>query len=138
MKQSELHSKIVKLTNINDFGCYFLDLLFVAKGREPELDEMLHYYDLFTENEWMEDDCYVKNPCAILECLTGKKFTVKKDTAIDKEATHVIGHYHNPNTGLKHFVVTDKSNKVVWDSIENSDTVKNGYIESYRLFTEVK
>lgn len=136
MKQNELFDEIIKLQNIYETGCYFLDLLFLAKGREPEMVEMLHYYDLFIKNDWMEEDCYIKNPCAILKHLTGKSFTIKKDVVIDKDATYVLGYYYNPTTNIHHFVIMNKFNEVMWDSIQNSNTVKNGFIESYRLFYE--
>lgn len=136
MKQSELYSTIEKLNNIKVSGCYFLDLLFVAKGKEPELDDMLHYYDFFIENDWMDNGCYIKNPCAILEFLTDKKFTVKKDSVFDASATYIIGYYHNPRLNINHFVVMSKDDKVRWDSIENSVTVRDGIKTSYRLFYE--
>ena len=86
----------------------------------------------------MDEECYVKDPCAILTYLTGKKYSVTKDSVFDSSAAHVIGYYYNPNTDLHHFVVMDKYNVVRWDSIEDSNTVKNGFIESYRLFKEIK
>ena len=86
----------------------------------------------------MDEDCFIKNPCAILNHLTGKKYSVTKDSVLDSDATHIIGYYYNPNTNLHHFVVMDKYNEVKWDSIEDSNTVKNGFVESYRLFKEIK
>lgn len=136
MKQSDLKGLDKKVENIYKYGCYFLDLLYLAKGREPEMVEMLRYYDLFIENDWMEEDCYVKNPCAILKHLTGKSFTIKKDSVFYKDATYVLGYYYNPTTNIHHFVIMNKFNEVMWDSIQNSNTVKNGFIESYRLFYE--
>lgn len=138
MKQNELYDTIKKLNSIHDYGCYFLDLLFVVKRREPEMSEILDYYDVFIQNDWMEEDCYIKNPCAILEYFTGKKFKIKKDSVFDKQATYIIGYYYNPVTNLNHFVVINRFNEVLWDSIENSKTVRDGFITSYRLFYECK
>ena len=138
MKQSELKGLYKKLKNIYDYGCYFLDLLFISKYEEPTLEEIIKYYDIFITKDWMDENCFIKNPCAILNYLTGKKYYVRKDLAFDSSASHIIGYFYNPSTNLHHFVVMNKYNKVSWDSIENSNTVKNGMIESYRLFKEIK
>lgn len=136
MKQSEFKGLDKKVEKIYGYGCYFLDLLFLAKGIEPEIEEIMHYYDLFVKNEWMEDNCYIKNPCAILKHLTGKTFNVKKSDVFDRDADYIIGCYYNPTANLNHFVVMSKDDKVLWDSIENSITVRDGIRTSYRLFYE--
>lgn len=141
MKQSELKGLDNKLKNIYDYGCYFMSLLYVSKVPYSELtslDELLKYYDTFIEKGWMTNDCYIKNPCAILEYLTSKKYSVKKDAVLDTSASIIIGRWHNPATNFHHFVVMDKDNTVVWDSLDDSNTVKNGILESYRLFKEIK
>lgn len=140
MKQNELKYLNEKVENIYNYGCYFLDLLFISKYQEPTFEDIINYYDTFIIKGWMDKECFIKNPCAILNYLTSKKYsvTVTKDSILDSSASHVIGYYYNPNTNLHHFVVMDKCNKVLWDSIENSNTVRNGFIESYRLFKEIK
>lgn len=138
MKQNKLKGLDKKVKAIYDYGCYFLDLLYVPKYKEPTLEEIIEYYDAFVANGWMDEDCFVKSPCAILNFLTGKKYSVKKDYVLDTSATHIIGYFYNPNTKLHHFVVMGEDNKVRWDSIENSNTVKNGFVESYRTFKEIK
>lgn len=138
MKQSELKGLDKKIKNIYEYGCYFLDLLYISKYQEPTFEEIIKSYDTFIMKGWMDEDCFIKNPCAILNHLTGKKYLVTKDSVLDSGATHIIGYYYNPNTNLHHFVVMDKYNEVKWDSIEDSNTVKNGFVESYRLFKEIK
>lgn len=138
MKQNELKYLNKKVENIYNYGCYFLDLLFISKYQEPIFEDIIKYYDTFIIKGWMDEECFIKNPCAILNYLTGKKYSVTVTKDLDSSASQVIGYYYNPNTNLHHFVVMDKCNKVLWDSIENSNTVKNGFIESYRLFKEIK
>ena len=139
MNQKELKDLNKKIENIYNYGCYFLSLCYVAKGREPyNIDEMIDWYDLFIKKDWMEEDCYIKDPCAILKYLTGKKYTVVKDTVLDPKVDIVIGRWHNPATNHYHFVVMDRNNNVVWDSLVDSNTVAAGVIESYRLFYECK
>lgn len=136
MKQNELKSIIEKFENINKTGCYFLDLLFLTKEKEPEMVEMIYYYDLFIKNDWMDKDCFIKDPCAILEFLTGLKFKVKKSKVLDSSATYILGNWFNQMTGVGHFVVMDKNDNIVWDSIEDCVTVKKGFKKGYRLFYE--
>ena len=141
MNQKELRKVSEASKQIYDYGCYFMSLLYVSRVPYSEpatLDELLKYYDTFIVKGWMGPDCYVKDPCAILEYLIGKKYSVKKSTVLDPNANIVIGRWYNPATNLHHFVVMDRDNAVVWDSLVDSLTVKNGTIESYRLFYECK
>lgn len=137
MNQKDLKKVSEVAKQIYDYGCYFLSLLYVRSKPYSEpanLDEILTYYDTFVEMGWMDSDCYVKDPCAILKYLTGKKYTVKKDVVLDPNANIIIGRWYNPTTNLRHFVVMDRYNMVVWDSLGDSSTVRDGVIESYRLF----
>ena len=141
MNQKDLKKVSEAAKQIYDYGCYFMSLLYVRNKPYSEpanLDEILTYYDTFVEIGWMDPDCYVKDPCAILNYLTGKKYSVKKDVVLDPSANIIIGRWYNPDTNFHHFVVMDRANNVVWDSLADSNTVKNGIIESYRLFYECK
>ena len=139
MNQKELKDLNKKIESIYNYGCYFLSLCYVAKGREPyNIDEMVDWYDLFIKKDWMEEDCYVKDPCAILEFFTSKKYTVVKDTVLDPKVGIVIGRWHNPTTNHFHFVVMDSNNNVTYDPLGESITVRDGFVESYRLFYECK
>lgn len=141
MNQKDLKKASEAAKQIYDYGCYFMSLLYVRNTPYSEpttLDDLLRYYDLFISNGWMDPDCYVKDPCAILKYLTGKKYTVKKDAALDPSASITIGRWYNPTTNLRHFVVMDRYNTVVWDSLVDSGTVRDGFVESYRLFYECK
>lgn len=141
MNQKDLKKVSEAVKQIYDYGCYFMSLLFVGNvyySGISTIDELLMYYDTFIARGWMDPDCYVKDPCAILNYLTGKKYMVVKDTSLDPNANIVIGRWHNPATNHYHFVVMDRNNNVVWDSLGYSITVADGVIESYRLFYECK
>lgn len=141
MNQKDLKKVSEATKQIYDYGCYFLSLLYVSNipySEPANLDEILMYYDTFVSKGWMDPDCYVKDPCSILRYLTGKTYTVKKDTVLDPNANIIIGLWHNPTTNLRHFVVMNSKNNVVWDSLGHSTTVADGYIESYRNFYECK
>lgn len=141
MNQKDLKKVSEAAKQIYDYGCYFMSLLYVSKVPYSELtslDELLKYYDTFIAKGWMDPDCYVKDPCAILKYLTGKKYIVKKESGLDPSANIIIGRWYNSTTNLRHFVVMDRDNNVIWDSLKDSGTVKNGIVESYRLLYECK
>lgn len=127
-----MEQKICRI--LGESGCYFFCLLH-GVGKE---NDALNIYKKVVDIGWMDEDCYIKDPCAILKYLTGKKYTVVKDTALDPNADVIIGRWHNPTTNLHHFVVMDSANNVVWDSLGYSNTVADGVVESYRLFYECK
>lgn len=141
MDQKDLKKVSEAVKQIYDYGCYFMSLLYahsIPYSELTTLDELLRYYDLFIAKGWMDQDCYIKDPCAILKYLTGKKYTVKKDAVLDPGANIIIGRWYNPTINFYHFVVMDRDNNVIWDSLKDSATVRNGIIESYRLFYECK
>ena len=127
-----MEQKICKI--LGESGCYFFCLLHYA-GKE---NDALSIYKKVVDIGWMDFDCYVKDPCAILNYLTGKKYTVKKSEVLDPTANIIIGKWYNPTTNHSHFVVMDSNNNVVWDPLGNSITVANGTIKSYRIFHEYK
>src|SRR5574344_1861786 len=114
-----MEQKICKI--LGESGCYFFCLLHYV-GKE---NDALSIYKKVVDIGWMDPDCYVKDPCAILRYLTGKSYTVVKDTALDPKANIIIGLWHNPATNHYHFVVMDSNNNVVWDSLKDSTTVAN-------------
>ena len=141
MNQKDLKKVSEAAKQIYDYGCYFMSLLYASKVPYSEpatLDELLKYYDTFIAEGWMDPDCYVKDPCAILEYLTGKKYAVVKDVVLDPSASIIIGRWYNSATNFHHFVVMDRGNNVIWDSLKDSTTAANGVIESYRLLYECK
>lgn len=141
MNQKDLKKVSEAAKQIYDYGCYFMSLLYVSEVPYSELtslDELLKYYDTFIAKCWMDEDCYIKDPCAILEYLTGKKYTVKKELVLDTGADIVIGRWYNPATNFHHFVVMDSNNNVVYDPLGDSITVADGVVESYRLLYECK
>lgn len=127
-----MEQKICKI--LGESGCYFFCLLHYV-GKE---NDALSIYKKVVDIGWMDEDCYIKDPCAILKYLTGKKYTAVKGTVLDPNANIIIGLWHNPATNFHHFVIMDSNNNVAWDSLGYSTTVADGSIESYRLFYECK
>lgn len=120
-----------KFKNIGDYGCYFLDIL----KHFGKLDKVLDYYDKYVAKGWMDYDCYIQRPLDIVKDLSGyPNWEMKKSEVFDSTAEIVVAYYFNPGTKLHHFVLHNSRNELRWDSLEPSNTVKNGYVESYRLF----
>jgi len=120
-----------KLEKIGKYGCYFLSLL-KAFNRTSDFLEL---YEKYIVKGWMDSDCYLKYPKGIVADLSGyDEWKVEKLTSF-KKGDIVIAYYFNPTTGLHHFVLFNNDNKLIWDSLGQSNTVRNGFIESYRIFT---
>lgn len=109
---------------IGESGCYFLTLLHFAKIE----DEAVKYYKQFVKNKWLDEDCFVRQPTEIMKCLFGGEWRVVKSDKDDSNADFTVLLYYNPKTGYRHFTAKD------YDPLGDSNTRKNGYIESYRLF----
>ena len=127
-----MEQKICKI--LGESGCYFFCLLHCVGG----CDDAISIYKKAVDIGWMDEDCYVKDPCAILRYLTGKKYSLVKDTVLDPSANIIIGLWHNPTTNHHHFVVMDSNNNVTYDPLGESITVRDGALESYRSFYECK
>lgn len=63
----------------------------------------------------------------------GGHFSTKADIG-DRYA---IGCFYNPRTGFRHFAVLDNKRRVIYDSLGSSVTIREGYLESLRLYKVV-
>lgn len=120
-----------KYKNLGLSGCYFFDLL----KHFGKVDKAIDYYDKYTNKGWMDYDCFIQRPLDIVKDLSGyPNWDMKKSEVFDNKAEIIVAYYYNPITKLHHFVLHNDRNGLRWDSLEPSNTVKNGYVESYRLF----
>lgn len=143
MLQSQLENKAKEVLEISKviekYGCYFLSLLSALLGREPKFDEIIDKYIVFNKLGYMDSECTILYPCEIIHHYYGSRWSISKPNnewpkEYDSTADIAIAKWHNPNTGLSHFVLMKNENEVKWDSLGDSKTVKEGYIESWRLF----
>lgn len=117
--------------NLGDYGCYFFSLL----KHFGKLDKSVDLYIKYREKGWIDTDCFIKKPLEIVKDLSNyPNWRMEKSNAFDSRAEIIVAYYYNPTTRLHHFVLHNASNKLRWDSLGESNTVKNGYVESYRLF----
>lgn len=119
--------------SLGESGCYFFCLL---KFANKENDAINIYKEAVALN-FMDKDCFIKDPVALLKHLTNKKYSVVKQTESPVDGDLIIARFANKRTGLKHFAIVDKNNNITYDPLGESVTVSEGYIESYRIFIGV-
>lgn len=139
------------LNFIKEWGCYFCALLKIAedqRGHKFSAQEAYAVYlaaqytgivqkEEFNADGTIKDGCTVYDPDALLR-LAGGSGSVRKVSGAGYQCLaneRQILRFYNPQTGYRHFVVGDGKGKVDWDSLEKSNTVKNGYIEEMRIIS---
>ncbi len=89
------------------------------------------------QNYSASDNFFVTNPAEFLGVLTGKKYTVEKVRGNyvcgknELEVDFMVLSKANGEKNIGHFVLPD------WDPIQNSNTRKNGFIWTKRIFREI-
>lgn len=111
------------MKNIGESGCYFLCLVRFAN---QDFSKVVKLYNEAVQNDWMDEDCYVKDPVAILNHM-GCNFTKVEKT---EDSGQIAMYKHGAHN---HFVCIERGK--VWDPLGYSNTVKNGHIVSYRRFS---
>lgn len=128
------------------YACYFFCLMKIAEdytGFQFDINTVIQLCSLHKKSngvQWLTfnwndyDDKAnfdVNSPTDILNLLTGKNWScerINSPTYKAKKCEYVIQHYTNPETGYGHFNMKD------YDPIQNSITVRDGKIDSYRVF----
>lgn len=118
-----------KLKMIGDEGCYFLCIL---KACDVNSARILSLYDYFIAVGYMDKDCFIKQPEAIVKFLLGKSIICYKSENEEKDALFNIARFYNDRTKLSHFcLITDTG---IWDPLGTSVTASEGRIADYRVF----
>ena len=135
--------------NINDFGCYFMTILFLVNkhtGRGFDRADINHLYDLLQGTEYMDEDCFMENPVGVFNyaglpmkgvMITSPRYKTKPGQIefLRFERTY-FSKKRNKNITYGHFVVGAGSHNVIaYDPAGNSNAVKYGKLESKRIFT---
>lgn len=114
--------------NIGNYGCGFLAMLEQFGYDDKDITRL--YFECI-DNGIIDKDCYVKSWQKLADYLSKEKY----NAVISKNllpCDFYLEYWYNPRTGYHHFKLPQ------WDSLENSVTVREGYLESYRLFTKIK
>jgi len=112
-------------------SCHFLALCSIAEEVNGEPIDFLDVIRVAFENKLIDKEFFVQDNCGLLSVLTGKSWAMTEvgelpEVINDNEYTEAI--YFNPRTKFKHF------RRRGFDTLENSVTVKEGYISSYRIY----
>lgn len=133
--------------SLGKYGCYFLTLVHFAE-QKTRLNYTQDLYFLscqfnrlgfmhFNKDNFLDkDNFYIKRPDLILNLLARGKYSVRKEPAeyIPQENETEILFYalsnKNAEKGIGHFRMRD------FDTLQNSNTVKNGKVYSKRIIKE--
>ena len=130
------------LLELGNYGCYFLSLVEAAErdtGRDyPILSTFLD----MKKRGFIGNECYIIFPEKILSMLTGKDYTVRRESKDYKSKAgeiEILRYEWRGEGGVSaHFVLGDGNGRVAYDPLDGANTVKNGTVESKRIFTPVK
>lgn len=121
------------LKSCGDEGCHFLTLLSIAETESKKNIDLINAIRICQSKGWIRSDFFVKNDgTPILKFFTGKEWVreevAKLPVAIrDEQYTEAI--WFNPGTKFHHY------RRRCFDTLENSNTVANGYIEKFYIYT---
>lgn len=115
-----------KMLNIGNYGCLCFCYLYML-GIDPE-QFLFHYADL-VEKKIIEKDCYVNDGNAFLKYFGSDK-KVKFVSSSDKMYDRYIARFNYLAEG--HFVVVDKNDRVIYNSLEDSICVNRGRLVEKR------
>ena len=132
--------------SLGKYGCYYLLLLHIGAKKELTTEELYLLSCQFHELGWLHfnkkdlsdpDNFFVQSPSNILDVLTERKYTVRKESAdyIPQKNEIEILFYalnrENADKGIGHFRMKD------YDTLQNSNTVKKGKVYSKRIIKEI-
>jgi len=122
---------------LGDYGCYFLSLLHLVKSDYGAIT----LYRLALDKKYIDPDCYVRDPGAVLRLAAGEKWEVRHEPAnyIPWENEFEILRFERKTTGTtySHFVVGDGRGGVAYDPLGKSRTVAEGKLVSKRIVRKV-
>lgn len=119
--------------NLREYGCYYFDLLKWAEilnKTSYEYDDILRLFDSHKKKGWIESDCFIINPVAILNNCISEAFFLSITKEIEKPKCSTFIQYMK-KPGHSHFVLCN--NNEIWDSLDpNRPGVADYKIDSYR------
>lgn len=120
-----------KLKKLGTSGCYIMAIL--SGSGISSIDDIVKITDGFIKDGLLSDDYAVKDNVELAKSL-GLKYEWKcKATEEEMNTTlFCVKEYYNERTGYTHFVL--HMDKQDYDTLENSITVRDGIIKSYRMF----
>lgn len=119
-------------------GCYFMSLLWHCNrlNNIPFSPEKINaFYDSALKYGWIEEDCTILNPTAILQHFgVNYKYTDKWERPDYKCRQGEIEILKFIRPEHEHFVAGDGNGNVTYDPMGASKTVAEGKLQSKRIF----
>lgn len=107
--------------SLGNYGCLLLCYLSEADIRV----DITRYFNKLVELEIIDDDCYIKDANRLLKFFGSEKRVVRGFNPNGN--TIVMFRTATSNDG--HFVVINENREIVFNSLENSKCVTNGFID---------
>ena len=127
---------------IGRYGCYFLSIVEAAERKTGNYILVVPTFLDMKKRGYIGEDCYILAPDRIMTELTGKAYTVRHEVKDyrAKEGEIEILHYEWRKKGevSAHFVLGDGNGRVAFDPLDGANTVKNGVVESKRIFVPMR
>lgn len=130
------------LLELGKYGCYFLSVVKAAEqDRGGDCPILPSFFDM-KKRGFIGNDCYMLHPDRVLSALTGKPYTVRRESKDYKAKAgeiEILRYEWRGEGGVSaHFVLGDGYGRIAYDPLAGSYTVQNGLLESKRIFTPVK
>lgn len=107
--------------SLGEYGCLLLCYL-----HEANIDvNITKYFNELVELDIIDNDCYVLDGDRLLKFFGSDKRIVRGIN----ENGHTIVKFRTAASNEGHFVVINKNREIVFNSLENSNCVKNGFID---------
>lgn len=130
------------LLELGNYGCYFLSIVEAAERRSGKEYSILPIFLEMKKKGFIGKDSYIFFPDKILSALTGKSYTIRherKDYKPKAGEIEILRYEWRGEGGVSaHFVLGDGNGCVAYDPLDGANTVKNGTVESKRIFTPAK
>ena len=108
-------------SSLGEYGCLLLCYL---NGACVKVDIVKHFEELI-QLDIIDNDCYVLDANRLLKFFGSDKRVVRGIN----ENGNIIVKFRTATSNEGHFVVINKNREIVFNSLENSNCVKNGFID---------
>lgn len=107
--------------SLGEYGCLLLCYL-----HEANIDvNIAKYFNDLVELDIIDNDCYVLDADRLLKFFGSDKRVVR---GINPNGNTIVK-FRTATSNEGHFVVINKNREIVFNSLENSNCVKNGFID---------
>ena len=107
--------------SIGNYGCLLLCYLNEACVKA----DIVKHFEELTQLDIIDEDCYILDANRLLKFF-GSELRVKRGF---NPNGNTIVKFRTATSNEGHFVVINKNREIVFNSLENSNCVKNGFID---------